>query len=99
LRQIFSRWQVSLGTELVKVKARELPTERMLAREQRTFSYDSSAGDWARSIKDYGSLQSVNLNTWMLVFADNDYRPAEQFFSTIQQMARAMQMNINVPHL
>ena len=99
LCDIFGRWQVQLDRNLVKVIARELPAEQMFAHENRPFNYDANSGDWARSIKDYGSLQSVDLNTWMLIFSKQDYKIAEEFFKTIQRMARAMKMTINTPYM
>ncbi|XP_065830472.1 piwi-like protein 2 [Oscarella lobularis] len=93
-RNILSSWGIKLHSNL-EVEGRKLPAERLSVK---TLKFDVGAGaNWSEELSRGGMLVPVNLQNWLLVFANNDQNRAVEFLRAMQEVCPPMGMKVKEP--
>ena len=65
MQEILEAWRMQLGDTIVDVKARQLPPQKMIGGNNR--SYEGQRAEWARHVRQAGNFRSQELVNWILV--------------------------------
>lgn len=65
MQEILGAWRVSVGRSIVDVMARQLPSQKLIGANGR--SYEGQRAEWARHVRQAGNFRSHDLINWIVV--------------------------------
>ncbi|KAH9639050.1 hypothetical protein HF086_003581 [Spodoptera exigua] len=80
-------WDLSLSTELVKIKGRQLPPENIVQGNNDRYPAGDTTEGWTRDMRSKPLLEIAQLPSWVVITPERQRREAEGFVDLIMKTA------------
>uniref|UniRef100_UPI00358F629F piwi-like protein 1 n=1 Tax=Myxine glutinosa TaxID=7769 RepID=UPI00358F629F len=94
VKELMDKWGLAFDRELVNLKARVLPTER-LSQNGQTYSYNPNSADWSRECRGLRLISAISLTNWILVFTRHFIEGARTLVQHLCRVGPPMGMAIS----
>lgn len=95
---ILNCWGLSVKPELDVVQGRKLDHETILFGDQKTYRVNDDV-DWTRPATGGPVFKSVDIENWVLMCPERDWRSAEDFMATLRDVCRNLRIKFCAPRL
>lgn len=96
MQAIFNNWNLSLGTDILKLKGRQLPNEAILF-QNREINYNHDQADWSRECRTQSIHDAIPLDRWIMVFHADDRNAAETIYKEMRHQCSRVNWKIEEP--
>lgn len=92
-------WSLSYSPNLIEFNGRNLPTEKIIQANNKTFTYDPSTADWSREMRSNRLLHTLPIENWVLIVTRRDSNNAQEFVGSLSRVGPPMGINVNRPRM
>lgn len=95
--EALKEWNLTLSNDLVKIKGRVLPSEKVYCN---TKFYDSGENaEWSRHVRSVPMYTSARIQSWIVVYPNQNVNDVRQFVNTLKQVGNGMSFTLSQPEL
>ncbi|XP_077548297.1 piwi-like protein 1 [Haemaphysalis longicornis] len=89
-------WGMKFSDELVSIKARVLPTEKVI-QASATHRYSATTADFSREIRDHQMHVTVSVDRWLVVCPQRESRACNDFIKQLVDVGRPIGVAMSLP--
>lgn len=93
--EALKEWNLTLSNEIVKIKGRVLPSEKVYCN---TKSYDSGENaDWSKHVRSVPMYTSAKIQRWIVIYPNHYVNDVKQFVNTLKRVGDGMSFRLSQP--
>jgi len=97
-KQELERYSLRMGQNLVKIKGRRLPPQKIVFGENRLHQVGDD-GDWTMAFRNQKLLHAIGLLRWVAIYPEDLERDTRNFIQIMQQVAGNMNFQLADPKM
>jgi len=98
LQQFMDNWSYKFDSELLRLKGRELPNEKIVFKNGKDFEVKTK-GDFGTAFRSEKMISCKDLKNWVLIVTDRDQTGVKDLISSMKKVAAPLGMNVSDPNI